>query len=219
MKTFMVILMGFIGVSAMYSQDKPASPKYALSFGIADNFRLDKFIMDIGITKILDDEHQLRVFISPRIYTNNSNQENVMGNIAKGIDEATHNSFGIGTDFLWILINEDDLRMYGGPGLVYTIGLEDSKSTSEYANGDKYVREDRIPFYNIGVKGNLGVEWMVSKRISLHSEYVLTGLYGKQKRDSNVWVNGVKDQASDHRRTTTSFSLATGVLFGVSIYL
>lgn len=34
----MVILIVFIDGSTMYAQEKPASPKYALSFGIAGNF-------------------------------------------------------------------------------------------------------------------------------------------------------------------------------------
>ncbi len=216
MKTFMVILMGFISVSTMYSQEKSASPKYALSFGIADNFRLDKFIMDIGITKILDDEHRLRLFLSPRILTSNLNEE-FSYNDHKNENKSKNNSLSIGADFLFTLVKEDDISLYTGPGLVYTFGLNNNISTSESSIGGKQVQENNLPYYNIGFRGNLGVEWMVSKRISIHSEYVLTGAYNHQKTESTTWINNVDQGKST--RTTTGFSLATGVLFGVSIYL
>lgn len=216
MKTFMVILMGFIGVTTIYSQEKVASPKYALSFGIADNFRLDKFIMDIGITKVLDDSHQLRLFISPRISTNNQDEEDSR-NLYKYYDKTFTNSFGIGSDFLWIFLSDEDFRMYGGPGLVYTIGVNNSKNTTEHANGDKFVRENKVPYYNVGFRGNLGVEWLVTKRISLHSEYVLYGLFSRQKTEVTTWQTN--SETSKTTRTTSGFTLNTGVLFGVSIYL
>lgn len=212
----MVILMGFIGVTTMYAQEKPASPKYALSFGIADNFRLDKFIMDIGITKILDDEHQVRLFLSPRVSSTTENDE--LSYSTRTTEYKTSaTSLGVGADYLWILFKEDGISLFAGPGLIFSFGTSKTEITTMNNSIDKTVTEVKLPFNNIGVRGSLGIEWMVSKRISIHSEYLMTGNYNTQKSETTDWVNGVERAKST--RKTTGYSLSTGVLFGVSIYL
>jgi len=215
-KTFMVILMGFIGVSAMYSQEKPASPKYALSFGIAGNFTLDKFNGSIAVKKILDDEHQLRLFVSPRVTTNNAENESG-GLYKKSTDELHSYAFGGGADYLCMLMKDDDINMYGGAGLVINYGIEKYTGTSLYSTGLKYVKEDKISSRSGGLRGVLGVEWMVSKKIGIHSEYLLSGSYNWQYRESKTWTDGLENPLS--KNTTTGVSVISSVLFGVSIYL
>lgn len=214
MKTFMVILMGFIGVSAMYSQEKPASPKYALSFGMAGNFTLDKFNGSIAVKKILDDTHQIRVFLSPSISSSKDETDNESF-IKKETRESVDLSLGIGADYLWMLLNDEDFNMFGGTGLSFTYGYYRNKTVTPTSSGGENILDSTTPSIYMGVRGILGVEWMVSKRIGIHSEYLLSGFYRWQKSmfRSNSLAN------PDRTTIGNRISLSSSVLFGVSIYL
>jgi hypothetical protein len=200
----------------IYSQENSSSPKYALSFGIADNFRLDKFNMDFAFKKIIDETHQLRFFLSPRISTNNQ-EVNTSGNIQTQESKLLNYSLGVGVDYLWTLMSNEDINMFGGTGLVFTYGNNNNKSTDNYSNGDKINNEVNNPYINLGIRGIIGVEWKVSKKIGIHSEYLFTGSYNWDKSESISSVNGVDNPTST--RTSSGISLGSGVLFGVSIYL
>lgn len=216
MKTFMVILVVFIGVTTMYAQEKPASPKYALSFGIADNFRLDKFNGSIAVKKILDDEHEIRLFINPAL--NDQNLERKIGsNTETTNEEYLSLMLGAGADYLWILMRSDDVNLYGGPGVVLSYGYVNHKTTSE-SNGQKNFSESKNPILGMGIRGVLGVEWMVSKKIGIHSEYHLSSSYNWSKTESTYSSSLVLGYHSS-TTTTNTFSINSAILFGVSIYL
>lgn len=52
MRSFYIILMSLIISSTIFSQENSKKQNnYALSFGIADNFRLDKFNGEIAVKK------------------------------------------------------------------------------------------------------------------------------------------------------------------------
>jgi len=219
MRSFVVIIVGLILCSSIYAQEKQVSPTYALSFGIADNFRLDKFIMDIGITKILDDSHQVRLYVSPRISTTNTDGERgvLFGPDQKNSNENRTYSFGVGADYLWVLMKNDDINLYGGAGLVLNYGLDKRTSTSIYTPGTKQESEDKNSSRSGGLRGVLGAEWMVSNKISIHSEYVVAGSYNWQYIESKFWNDGLEYPTA--KTTITGVTLGSGVLFGVSIYL
>ena len=216
MKSFFVIVMSLIMCSSIYSQEDSTHPNYALSFGIANNFRLDKFNMDIAVKKIIDNNHQLRLFLSPRISTNNADNE-ISGSNQTSESKLSNYSIGIGADYLWTLIKNGDVSMFGGTGLVFTYGKNNRKMTSTKINGDKSFSESNAPFTNIGIRGTLGVEWKVSKKIGIHSEYLLTGSYNWNKTETHSSFNGINNPTITS--TSSGISLGTGVLFGVSIYL
>ncbi len=69
MKSLLVVLIILVTYSPSFSQDSSFVPKYALSFGIKNNFTLTSFDMDIAVKKIFDNSDQLRFFISPGIST------------------------------------------------------------------------------------------------------------------------------------------------------
>ncbi len=219
MKSSLVIVISLIMCSLMYSQDS-TKHNWALSFGIADNFRLSNFNMDIAVKKIIDDEHQLRLFLSPRISTRNQDQSTTGSNQSDKRDHVEY-SLGVGADYLCILTKNEDINLFTGTGLVLTYGNFKDKSTTNSDNGsgstDEYINETNIPSISVGVRGTLGVEWKVSEKIGIHSEYLLTGSYNWTKQEQKLSVNGV-----DNRTVTTKssgISLGTGVLFGISIYL
>ena len=86
MKYTLVILLSIIMCSYMYSQDS-TNAKYALSFGIGNNFTLNNFDMDIAVKKIINEEHQLRLFLSPNLSTRN--QDNETSNSSVNSDSKT----------------------------------------------------------------------------------------------------------------------------------
>ncbi len=201
--------------SLSYSQDS-TKHNWALSFGIADNFRLSSFNMDIAVKKIIDDEHQLRLFLSPRVWTNNQEQD-ANGSGQTSEDNRFEYSIGIGADYLWILIIEGDINMFGGTGLVFTYDNNHEKSNNTFDNGDKSFNEINASTVNIGLRGALGVEWKVSEKIGIHSEYLITGSYNWRKSEQKSSLNNLANPTSTYK--SSGILLGTTVLFGISIYL
>ncbi len=215
MKPSLVIVISLIMCSLMYSQDS-TKHNWALSFGIADNFRLTNFNMDIAVKKIIDDEHQLRLFLSPRVSTNDQ-ERNISGSSQTAENNNINYSLGVGADYLWILLNEENINLFTGTGLIFIYGNGHSKTTSTSTNGDITISENNVPNLNAGIRGTLGVEWKVTEKIGIHSEYLLTGSYNWTKQEQKLSVNSVDNPTVTTK--TTGISLGTGVLFGISIYL
>lgn len=226
MKSFYIILMSLIISSTIFPQENSKKQNnYALSFGIAGNFTLDKFNGEIAVKKIIDDTHQLRLFLSPRIFTKNDemNSFNSNNNITVTQDNEIRNySIGVGADYLWTLITSEDINMFGGTGLVFTYGNNNfkvtskSKSTSNVNDNNKFINETNNPFTNIGIRGTLGVEWKVTDKIGIHSEYLFTGSYNWSKSEIKSSRNDIDNPTKT--RTASGISLGSGVLFGISIY-
>jgi len=218
MKSLYVVLISLIMCSLMFAQDS-TKHNWALSFGIADNFRLTNFNMDIAVKKIIDDEHQLRLFLSPRIYTRDEDQSSTNSNQTSNFDHVEY-SLGVGADYLWILTKNNDFNLFGGTGLVLTYGNLNDKSTSEYDNGngiDESISETNTPSISAGMRGILGVEWKVSEKIGIHSEYLLKGIYTWYKIERKSSLNGIDNPNQTSK--ISSISLGSSVLFGISIYL
>lgn len=209
-----VALVLFIS-SLLYSQEITTNPKYALSFGISENFRLNKFIMDISGKKILDESHQLRLFLAPRISSKLEEVE-TSGTTQSQDIESLNYSLGVGADYLWILIKNEDINMFGGTGLIITYGFNNSKSTSNGPNNEKSVNELNNQLISAGIRGTVGVEWMVSNKIGIHSEYIFTGSYNYNDSENKFSLNGTANPTNT--RTSNGILLDSVVLFGVSIY-
>ncbi len=209
MKLLYVILLCSFICSASYSQQDSSNSKYALSFGIKDILRLTNFDMDIAVKKIIDSSHQLRLFLSPNI-TRNKSEDNRTENISQNY------SIGIGSDYLCTLMKEEDISMYGGSGLNFRYRYSSTKTTSKNEN-DVIIHETINPTTLIGIRGILGVEWKVSNRIGIHSEYLLEGSYSWGEVKTNTSVNNINDPTVETK--VNIISLGSRVLFGVSIYL
>lgn len=222
MKLFYIILMSLIISSTIFSQENSKKTNnYALSFGIAGNFRLGAFNGDIAVKKIIDNTHQLRLFLSPRIFTKNDETNSSNNNITVTNDNETRNySIGVGADYLWTLITNEDITMFGGTGLVFTYGNNNFKVTSQSKfnanDNNKFINETNNPFTNIGIRGTLGVEWKVTDKIGIHSEYLFTGSYNWSKSEIKSSRNVIDNPTKT--RTSSGISLGSGVLFGISIY-
>jgi hypothetical protein len=214
MKSLFIIFIALTIYSSSFSQDSSYVPKYALSFGIADNFTLKNFNMDIAVKKIFDNTNQLRLFLSPRI--SKSNQDVTTNAVNQSREEERWNySLGIGADYLWTIIANDDISLFSGTGLVISYGRNYNKS-SIGDNENNTTTEMKAPSASAGVRGILGVEWKVNKNIGIHCEYLVAGYYSWNKTENSVSQMGSTD--INTTIITTGISLGSNVLFGLSIY-
>jgi hypothetical protein len=216
MKPFFAIFLSLLICSAAFPQENSSNPKYALSFGIADNFRLDKFALDIAVKKIINETSQLRLFLSPRITITNNDTE-YTENKQTQEQKIINYSIGAGADYLWTLLSNEDVNMFGGAGVIITYGKNTHEGTTYFSNGTKSAYEQDNPFISSGLRGTIGVEWKVNEKIGIHSEYLFTAVYLWSKSENKNILNDIETQKSTSK--VTGFNLASGVLFGVSIYL
>ena len=218
MKSILVTVVCLTICTTLYPQSKTSNPKYALSFGITDNFSLDKFNMDIAVKKIFDEDHQLRVFLSPRFIRNENEIESQNGfGINDSEDVLTEYSLGIGVDYLWILKTSENINLFSGTGLSYSFGQHEEKSTT----GNEYSEEMNTSSTDLGVRGTLGVEWKITEKIGIHSEYLFTTSYYWDKSETKYpfWLNEYEFSLSTTTSKQSKLHISTIVLFGISIYI
>lgn len=218
MKVLFSLILSIILCTSIFAQEITNDSKYALSFGIGSNLTLNSFNMDIAAKKVFSSGNQLRLFLSPRFESRNTEDELGVSIYTTEI-ESNNYSIGLGADYLWTLLRNEDISMYAGPGLVFRYGKTDNKSTSETFEG--YIRKDeqKQRYNEFGIRGALGVEWKVTKKIGIHSEYILTSLFQASKSESTVEDNRPNTVSEPVTRKTASLFLNSGVLFGLSVYL
>lgn len=68
MKSLLIFAIITLSFSPVLSQECSNNSDYAMTFGITDNFKLTNFNMDIAVKKIIDEKHQLRLFLSPQYF-------------------------------------------------------------------------------------------------------------------------------------------------------
>ena len=219
MKTLTAFILTIILFTTVYSQEEKER-NYALSFGIGENFTLRSFNMDFAVKKILDECHQIRLFLSPSVSKNNF--ENTVVNLhgtQKDNEDMVGYSLGIGIDYLWQLASKDGFAMYSGAGIDGRFG--NSTKTETQATEIKTISETTFQNWGVGLRGILGVEWMVNDRIGIHAEYVASASYmwgkNENKYTSHEVPGTVNPTISTH--TNNIFTLSSFVLFGLSVYL
>lgn len=216
MKTLLIVLTILTFSSPSFSQDSTFIPKYALSFGITDNFTLSSFNMDIAVKKIFDNSDQLRLFISPRISTLTQDVIIEGNTITRKLENQSY-TIGVGADYLWTIIKHDDISLFGGTGLIVSYQRGYSKNSVSDSDTTNNTTESINPTISSGIRGILGVEWKVSEQIGIHCEYLVTGSYFWGKAEMKVVHNGEIDINS--KSTSSGITLGSNVLFGLSIYL
>lgn len=215
MKSLLVVLIILTFYLPSFSQDSSYIPKYALSFGIKDNFTLSSFDMDIAVKKIFKNSNELRLFLSPRIST--LNQDVTTEGIGQSQEiETSSYTLGIGSDYLWTIIIRDDISMYSGTGLILSYGNMHNKNYSSINDSTNNTTETNTVSMSAGLRGILGVEWKVNEKIGIHCEYIITGSYFWDKSDYKILRNDVQDIYS--KKTGSGIKLGSNVLFGISIY-
>ena len=213
-KALLAIAISLVFYSFSFAQVDSTQSNYALSFGIGNNFTLSNFNMDIAVKKIIDNKHQLRLFVSPRISTNDTKNS---GGRLSSENKSQSYSLGIGADYLWILLNKHSINMYGGTGLILAYGhnyIKQGTAVDNTSNGSTVTNQPNIM---VGLRGTLGVQWMVNQSIGIHCEYLLTGSYNWSRSEKKEYISNTVLVTNTSK--SSSINLSTIVLFGVSIYL
>jgi hypothetical protein len=216
MKAIYVVLISLFISAQIYSQSDSSKSCYALSFGISNNFTLTNLDADIAVKKVLDNSDQIRLLFSPRVLSTAATYDKNYDN-DDYIYERTSYSVGIGADYLWNLVKEDDFQMFGGSGVIFSLGNNLVNETNVHIDTLNTIYESWSPVYGVGLRGSLGVEWKVSKRIGIHCEYLMTVLYNYQKLEEKETNYGMSNPVETE--TYERVILGSRVLFGLSVYL
>lgn len=216
MKLVYVVMLMFFSSISISSQNDSLKSNFALSFGIEDIFKLNSFDLDIGFKMIISETNELRIFLAPR-FSDHINENEFDVNNGHSKNSNLDFSLGVRSDYLWKIIRNDDFSLFGGPGLIFSIGTKTLESKNNDLGNYILVSESTMDSKSIGFRGILGVEWKVNNWIGIHSEYQYLGSYH--------WINSeTKNHHNENQRTKSisknyGVSFGSNVLFGLSIYL
>ncbi len=212
MRLLKIFVLSTLISTFAFAQDNLPNNGYALSFGISQNFTLSDYDGFIAFKKIFNSGNQLRFLLRPD-YTYKSNSIEDNQNIYDK-SETTSNGFvlSLGTDYLWRLLQNNNVQMYGGGG--FLLGYNNSKTEQTTTYSDSTLTStSKINFWTFGIRGILGAEWLVTKNIGLHAEYIFNVKYNNKKTDT------IQDNNPTASRKDDEFSLGQSVFFGISFYL
>lgn len=89
---------------------------------------------------------QIRFFISPRISISNSKND---------YDYNENNNalyyLGIGSDYLWELLKNEDFQMFGGSGVLFSYSNTIEKRMTTYGDSVKDISETTRPSFGFGL--------------------------------------------------------------------
>ena len=166
----------------IYAQDSTSvRGKYALQFQIASNFQLASFNgATISGKYTLPDGNALRAGLS--ISGNNTSTDinqntNPIYNAPENKAKSSTNSYGITLIAQYLFYNPviNDVSFYYGGGPL--AGISYKKNNNTVTNSNNY--EDITNGWTLGVTLVCGVDWFISKRLSISGEYGLVASYSK----------------------------------------
>ncbi len=204
--------------------------KWSLQFKIDENFTLSAFQGAlISCQRQLSDRSALRLgFGSVSSDFHNDGENTIFENNQNRIDGDNNrdgNSIRLNTALLYIrhLNPRSKVSAYYGIGPNLAWMLEDVKTTSrDYDDSGHVVRTDRYishrAFFNAGILNVLGVEWFLSKNISLTAEYGLLFIYywGNTK-SIHQYIDTAIEEETNYKSSGFSIDNAP-VKFGLSAY-
>ncbi|MGK9476841.1 hypothetical protein [Melioribacter sp. OK-6-Me] len=92
---------------------------------------------------------QLRFFISPHL--NKSNSDSDQENSSQTESDNSEYIIGIGTDYLWNLLQEADFMMYGGSGVSFIfISGNNEYNSSNIASTAQVKKEESLTSFKTG---------------------------------------------------------------------
>jgi opacity protein-like surface antigen len=204
-----------ISIQTISAQDTTSlRGKNSLLFQIGRNFTLENFN---GATFAYE-YHQarntaLRFGVTLSGGSNNTD-DNEFFTYGDTTIQGTHkqSSFGFSISAQYLMYNEvvNDVAFYFGGGPVFGIGYNEDKQTFPPYMGSN--QTDKINNMTLGLSMISGVEWFVTKKISLTAEYGLSFQYGYSEQ-SNSYAYHI----STYKTSSFSLSPATAKL-GVAVY-
>ncbi|GEM_PF-2480411 len=189
MKLSLLISVLFLSSIVIPAQTDSLNSRYALMFGIGGNLTLKNFQYDLGFAKEINNDMKIRLFISPRIF--NTEGDNTFQwfqgeqSKTKNINVENNFYFEVASDLIRKFINKGSLNLFGGAGLNFGYGSsrrEESYKTilPEKDESNQDITKTTVKY---GFRAIVGAEWFVTKRISIHSEYVVLFYYSKIKEE------------------------------------
>lgn len=213
MKSLFLFCALFFFTGSGLAQDSVFTPKYAISFGIGENFTLTNFNGEIAVKKIFANSDQLRLFISPNsaVIDNESPTEP-----ASRYYESTENSISVGADYIWVAKSHTSVHLYSGAGLAYLYHNLTVTEDAEPDHSSQRHSESKRIVHQGGLRGILGAEWKVSDEFGIHCEYIVNFSYGTDNSNQKLTQTTTPDQISESIRKYAD--LYSAVLFGLSLY-
>lgn len=215
MKSRLVVLVLFLFTCSALPQDSVFTPKYALSFGIGQNFTLTKFNGEIAVKTILSNSDQIRILLQP-VYDATTSDYPELTNYSFQTLENSQFSLGLGADYLWLISSNRDISISAGPGLSILYHSAFEKRRNYAGEGAYQITETKQYRTGIELRGTFLAEWKVSEMIGIHSEYRLGFSYGNDKILSRYVVTGFSDSSSEIK--TNHLAITSIVVFGLSVY-
>ncbi|MCK6613803.1 MAG: hypothetical protein L6Q47_06160 [Ignavibacteriaceae bacterium] len=213
MKSLFLFCALLLFTGSGFPQDSVFTPKYAISFGIGENFTLTKFNGEIAVKRIFANSDQLRLFISPNAEINDAEYSTQPSNRFHG---GTDYSISVGADYIWVVKSHTSVHLYSGAGLAY---LYHKTTLTEDAAPDyishRHSESKRI-LHQGRVRGILGTEWKVSDEFGIHCEYIVNFSYGSDKYNEKITQTTTPDQIAESIKN--SAMLTSAVLLGLSLY-
>lgn len=196
-------------------QDSVYTPKYAISFGIGQNFTLTKFNGEIAFKKIMSNSDQVRILFQP-FYDSYTNDLPEQLNYSTQTLENNRFEVGLGTDYLWQVSYYRDISVFAGPGvsIFYRYAFEKRKNNAVSGSSQTYETEQHRT--GIELRGTISAEWKVSEMIGIHCEYRLGFSQSSDKIINRTLLTGNPD--SSYEQGIKRFGIASIAIFGLSVY-
>ena len=211
MRLLKIFVLSTLISTFAFAQENLPNNGYALSFGISQNFTLSDFNGFIAFKKIFNSGNQLRFLLRPEYTHFNDKNEDSSSN--DNMEETANSSFiSVGADYLWRLLQNNNVQMYGGGGFLIGYGNSKTEQTTTVDDSTR-VTIKKLNSWQYEIRGILGAEWMVSKNIGLHAEYILNFKLKNSERNSDYYGSFKGTEK------TNRFDLNHNVFFGISFYL
>ncbi|MBV6513734.1 MAG: hypothetical protein FMNOHCHN_03269 [Ignavibacteriaceae bacterium] len=216
MKSLFLFYALLLFAGSGFPQDSVFTPKYAISFGIGQNFTLTKFNGEIAVKKIMSNSDQIRILFQPFYdsYTNDLLPEQL--NYSTQIVENNRIEAGLGTDYLWRVSYYRDIFVYAGPGISISYRNAFEKRRSHTGSGVYQTSETEQYRTGIELRGTISAEWKVSEMIGIHCEYRLGFSHSSDKIINRTLLTGNPDSSNEQR--IKRLGLASVAVFGLSVY-
>ncbi|HDQ46284.1 MAG TPA: hypothetical protein ENN17_12440 [bacterium] len=223
-KTWLLLMAFSLPVAAQTSNDMPfTKDSRAVQFQIGGDFTLGSFQGAAFSYK-----HHRQPSAAYRagiyIYLNDTNTE--MNQWTPGIRKTTDDQVFLNAELnvqaVWYAENTRGVLFYYGTGPFLGFGRYREKNKViapliACPQSESTADRERTS-WSLGLTGLAGVEWFVSKSISLHAEYGISLGYSSMKEETET-ANPGTGSRSNSDVTSTSWQLRSqGVRFGLSVY-
>ena len=194
--TAIVTITFILSEHAMAKDDDSNTLKWALSFGIRENFTLGSFDgQGISLRRQLSENSGMRLSEYFWISGDNTDSYRALNRIS--------------LLYIRIIHPNQKIRFFWGVGPSYEYDYRINTSSSKHV-------EDINKLWSIGLRGVFGVEYFIIDQISIHAEYLSIAQYSRHTNILNWADAGMEDTESSHGYF--KMGIGEGVLFGVSVY-